>query len=139
MASQEPWVPYFINLDQRYVCSRPWVYAIGVTFDIGTGTSLIEVAVDPSYAHISSTLSCFLPSPGRIPVSIETLTKIEAVNQLGYEGAYNRELFRFLSNAGNGILKHGLGLGQFYRERYPKLGSWIEYFILMHDLQVSGL
>lgn len=101
------------------------------------GTSLIEVAMDPSYTHISSTLSSFLHHPGRSPVSIEMLTKMEVVSQLGYEDAYNHELFAFLSNAGNGILKYGLGLGKFYRERYPKLRSWIEYFILMHDLQVS--
>lgn len=131
------WKPYYVSLENQYLCSQPGVHRVGIT--VGHQGPLVELAVDPSYLRYYSSMNSFLERPNQMPVSVDTMISPDAVHQLGYQDAYTTELFKFLSNARSGIIGKGLGLGNFYRERYPKLQTWIEYFILMYDLQVSNL
>lgn len=84
--------------------------------------SLFEVAVSPGWGKIDN----YEDIPGMPPVPIEL-------------SVADGKLFEFLSNAAKGIFQYGHGLGQYYRERYPKLRTWTEYFILLYDLRVSLL
>ncbi|CAM1503409.1 Fc.00g081850.m01.CDS01 [Cosmosporella sp. VM-42] len=68
------------------------------------------------------------------PVSIEAQVTIGQTKKHGLVNAYCDELFKFLQNAKHGISLYGKDLGQYYREFYPNLRPWIEYFVLLHDL-----
>jgi hypothetical protein len=108
------WTYWFVD---TIPSSYDWVHIVGPAPWL-PWLSLTEVAVPPGRSR---------------PVGFYDIPEIPPVSlNLSVEG-----LFEFIVVARSGILRHGPGLGQYYRERYPTLRSWIEYFILEHDLQVS--
>ena len=92
------------------------MYVVGLS----SCPSLIEIAVSPVWGKLDG----YEDIPDMPPVPIKVFVG-------------DQKLFEFLDNAVQGIFRHGHGLGQYYRCRYPKLRTWIEYFILLYDLRVS--
>lgn len=119
------WKPVFhIN-----AISLPGTHLIGQS----PSSSHFEVAIPPNFSLPDE----YKDIPTMPPVVI--MPDPRQIEYIGHFPAYTQEVFKFISNARTGILHYGIGLGQYYRERYPGFRSWIEYFILEYDIQVSSL
>ncbi|KAF4342964.1 alphan-acetylglucosamine transferase [Fusarium beomiforme] len=124
------WKPLFIYRSDEALCPSH-AHIVGPS----PHPLLLEVAV-PLYTVVAKP---YVVVSQDIRVSIDHLITSEKKDQLGYIGAYQEVLLKFVSTAREGIRRHGTSLGDYYRHRYPNLRSWIEYAVLLQDLPSANL
>ncbi|KAF4948047.1 hypothetical protein FSARC_13840 [Fusarium sarcochroum] len=125
-SSASNWKCLYVRPEDLELCIR--THVVGHS----SHPSLLEVAVHPQVPVVHP----YQDLPNMTPISIDSLVAGRTTGK-SWQNAQIQALYKFIKQAQIGIEAFGSQIGDYYRERYPKLQPWIEYLVLDYDLPKS--
>ncbi|KAF5231058.1 hypothetical protein FAUST_9499 [Fusarium austroamericanum] len=83
--------------------------------------------------HVVPVVHPYQDQPSMAPISVDSLVAGRATGK-SWQNSQVQALYKFVKQAQVGFAAFGSQIGDYYRERYPKLQPWIEYLVLDYDL-----